>query len=113
MDELPDSAGHCDQECAVVAFDQILRRIWCRIKLRRARLPSPQTSFRPRPEIASLILVQQEHSATQTAVPSVALGAAPLNRAEFRRGSAGNAHPYCSLTILKERGNKLSSKFWV
>ena len=47
---------------------------------------------------------------TETAILSVALGAATLNRANPPSGRRPPAGPYRSFTILKERKNDLSGK---
>src|SRR5208283_1113770 len=85
VNEMSDSTAHGDQECAVVAFD-LERRVRHRIEFWRIRLPSQQPNRPRRPEIAPAILVQEEESAAETAVLSVALGAATPNRAEFPGG---------------------------
>src|SRR5271168_2219546 len=85
VNETCDSTARRDQECAVVAF-AFERRARHRIEFRRIRLPSPHPSRPRRPKTARAILVQEEKSAAQTAVLSVALGAATPNRAEFPSG---------------------------
>ncbi len=101
--ELPDSAERGDQDCAVVAFDQSLdfeRRTWHRIEFRRTWLPSPQSSRMLPPRDRLRFLIQGEHSAAETAVLSVALGAALPDRAESPCRSHPPASPYRSFTIL-------------
>src|ERR1700683_864327 len=71
VNELSDSAAHGDQECAVAAFNQSVDfGLWHRIALRRTGLPPPQPGRRARPEIATAILVQGDHSDAETAVVS-------------------------------------------
>src|ERR1700683_2804301 len=99
LNELLDPAAHGDQKRAVVALYQSLGRIWGRIEFRRTRLPSPQPGRRPHPDIAPAVLVHGRHTAAESAVISVALDPAVLNRTEPPGGSRISAGPYRSLAV--------------
>src|SRR4026207_2504804 len=81
--QLRDSTVLGDQDPAVVGLDQrvdAVGRIGHRIDPGWARLPSPQTCHRSRPQIAPAVLVQGGHAGTETAILSVTLGLAALDR---------------------------------
>src|SRR5580692_11826844 len=109
VNELLESAARGDQESAVVALDQSLHKVWHRIEFRRTRFPSPQPGRRSRPEIAPAVVMQGEHLVSETAILSIAPGFATLNRAESSGSGPIPADPYRSFTILKKRGDALSS----
>ena len=77
---------------------------------RRTRLPSPQPGRRSRPDIAFTIFVQTFHGRAETAVISIALDAALLNRAE---SPGGNRTTGPDVTILNQRIDVPSSELWV
>src|SRR5260370_6849341 len=116
INKLSDSGGRGDQECPVLAFTQNLggaRGVARRQALGRTRLPSPPPVLRCRPEIVFAILAQRLHPPAETAVLSVALGAASPNRAKLPSGKRQPAGPHRSFTVLKQRINSLSRKLRV
>ena len=70
-------------------------------------------SAAPAQRLPPLSSYKESTPLAETAVLSVALDAAALNRAESPGGSRRPAGPYRSFTILKERRNNLSGKLRV
>src|SRR5262245_52349066 len=85
VDEPPNSVPAAQQQRAVFGVIEGVNAVPFAghgVEFRRIRLPPPQAVAHSRPQPASRVLIQAEHSQTQPAVFSVAANMTVLNRAE-------------------------------
>ncbi len=114
--QLRDSAVLGHQDPAVVGLDQCIDaigRIGHRIDLRRARLPSPETCHRSRPQVAPAVLVQGGHAGTETSILSVTFGLAAADRAEPSHWESPAPDPYRSFAVLEQSFDEVAVEFGV
>src|SRR5580658_4320474 len=117
-DESPEAGARAEQERAVIAFSQTLdshARPRRRMEFRKAGFPSPQSVPHSHPEIALAVLIHAANSVNKTSVLSIAVDAAPANRAQFCRWRKSHAaDPYRSLAVLEHgSANPLSGQLRV
>src|SRR5258706_4850436 len=104
VDKSYDSGARGNQKRTVIVFRQTLDPVVLelqRIEPGRTRSPSPQPGQRPHPEIAPAVFVKANCACTRTAILTVTLHAALLNRAQRPRGGEPG-RPNRAFTILEE-----------
>src|SRR5262249_46408101 len=104
------------EERAAVVLPQTLDAIRLtrqRVKLRRSRVPSPQTISHTGPQIPLAVLVQTEPSEAKLAVFAVALDVVFANHAQLAAGDRGPACPHASFTILEDLEDEQSIQLGV